>query len=337
MQQTFETGRPEKFEFWGRRKNGEIFPKEVICNKGKYFGEEVLISTARDITERKNAEQALRDSEAKYRILAERMHDVVWIINMDLMVTYVSPSTYAILGFTPEERMAMRIDECMVPESLDYAMQVLINEAVTNQEGQADKDRGVLLELEYYQKDGTTRWLEQSINGIYDENGELSALMGVARDITERRRVQAELQRSEESYRGLFNSVSDAIYVMDEHGKILDINQTALDLYGFSYDDIVGQHAPFFAAEGMNDEKTMWGYFTDAFHGQKRRFDFWGKRASGVAFLKEIRLTNGVYDGKKVVIAIATDISARKERETALQQEVNDLLQQLGLPPRYPA
>ena len=63
MQRTFQTGKSEKFEFWGRRKNGEIFPKEVICNRGKYFGEEVLISTARDITERKQAEQALRESE----------------------------------------------------------------------------------------------------------------------------------------------------------------------------------------------------------------------------------------------------------------------------------
>jgi PAS domain S-box-containing protein len=194
MHRTMQTGQPEKFEFWGRRKNGQIFPKDVICNKGLYFGEEVIISTARDITERKTVEQALRESEAKYRILAEKMHDVVWIIDMDLRVTYVSPSTQRILGFTPEERMRMRIDECMVPDSLDYAMQVLINEAVTNQEGKADKDRGVLLELEYYHKDGTTRWLEQSINGIYDENGDLTALMGVARDITGRRHSAAELQ-----------------------------------------------------------------------------------------------------------------------------------------------
>ena len=89
----------------------------------------------------------------------------------------------------------MRIDECMVPESLDYAMQKLINEIVLNQDGKADKDRGVLLELEYYHKDGSTRWLEQSINGIYDENGELTEIMGVARDITERKKAKDVLHQ----------------------------------------------------------------------------------------------------------------------------------------------
>ena len=241
MQRTMQTGKPGQFEFWGRRKNGELFPKDVICHRGKYFGEDVIISTARDVTERKRAEQALSESESKYRILAEKMHDVVWILDLDLKLIYVSPSTEFTLGFTPEERMTMRIDECMVPDSLDYAMQVLINEAVTNQEGKADKERGILLELEYYHKDGTTRWLEQSINGIYDESGELSALMGVARDITERRKAQEALQSIAESYRGLFNCVTDAIYVLDEQGMFIDVNQGAIKMYGYPRDVLVGR------------------------------------------------------------------------------------------------
>jgi PAS domain S-box-containing protein len=65
LQKVFDTGKSEQFEFWGKRKNGEIFPKEVVSNKGKYFGEDVIISTARDVTERKVAENQLIKAKEK--------------------------------------------------------------------------------------------------------------------------------------------------------------------------------------------------------------------------------------------------------------------------------
>jgi PAS domain-containing protein len=63
MQKVSDTGIPARFDFWAVRKNGEIFPKDVIVNRGKYFGQDVLIAAARDMTEVKKAEQALRESE----------------------------------------------------------------------------------------------------------------------------------------------------------------------------------------------------------------------------------------------------------------------------------
>ena len=70
-----KTGNTEQFEFWGRRKNGEIFPKEVVCNVGKYLGENIIITTARDISERKQAEKVLKDNNEKYRMLIELAAD----------------------------------------------------------------------------------------------------------------------------------------------------------------------------------------------------------------------------------------------------------------------
>ena len=442
MQKTMLTGKPGQIEFWGKRKNGEIFPKDVIFNKGKYFGEDVIITTARDIsehkkseqrlhlykeiidhstegiaildkngfiieqndahrlligysdkelegktpaihlghdvfekmlkelaengkfegevishtknggvfidltaltikneqgevlchvgikrdiTERKKAEQALRESEAKYRILAEKMHDVVWILDLDLKTVYVSPSTEFTLGYTPEERLCMPIDECMVPESLDYAMSVLINEAVIDQQGVADKDRGILLELEYYHKDGTTRWLEQSINGIYNEAGELMEIMGVARDITERKKAKDALEQSAESYRGLFNSVTDAIYVLDQDGKFLDVNQGALKMYGFPREALVGKDPSFVSAPGRNDLESVSAMLKRAYEGEPQQFEFWGKRANNEYFLKDIRLQSGVYFGQKVIVALAQDITTRKQTEITLKNKVEEL------------
>ena len=425
-----ETGIPRQFEFWGMRKNGEIFPKDVIMHKGQYFGEDVIITTARDvterrqseerlrlykeiiehsteaiaimdknglyleqnaahekligysdkemvgkspaihlgdeafnkvaeeiirtgkysgelvshtkhgdvfldvsiftlkdengdinccvgikrdITERKNAEQALKESEAKYRILAEKMHDVVWILNLDLETVYVSPSTEYTLGYTQEERIKMRMEETLVPESLDHAMQVLINEAVTTQEGKAHKDRGVILELEYYHKDGSTRWLEQSINGIYDEKGELTGIMGVARDITERKKAQDALKESLETYRGLFNTVTDAIYVLDKEGKFIDVNEGAVKMYGYPHDVLVGKDPGFVSAPGKNNMEQVVAMVNRAYEGEQQHFEFWGLRSNGEIFLKDVSLYKGHYFGQNVIVAMARDITNRKQ------------------------
>lgn len=443
IRHVLETGEPVQFQFWGRRKNGQIFPKEVILHKGYYFGEEVVITTARDITkhiqneenlrmfkeiidhstegigildstgiysgmneallkligysreellgqspavhfgyemmerifnalslqgrfdaevvsqtpngdvaielscfqligekgdvirhiaimrdisQRKKAELALRESEVKYRILAEKMHDVVWILNLDLELIYVSPSTVYTLGFSQEERMKMPLEECLVPDSLDRAMQVLINEIVRNQEGAADKHREVLLELEYYHKDGSTRWLEQSINGIYDERDELTGIMGVARDVTERRKALGQLRESAESYKGLFNTVSDAIYVLNEQGEFIDVNQGALTMYGYLHHELVGQTPAFVSADGKNDLEAVGRMLHLAYEGENQRFEFWGKRSCGDIFLKDVRLYPGVYFGQRVVIAMAQDITDRKKSDDALLARVSELV-----------
>ncbi|MCX6267221.1 MAG: PAS domain-containing protein [Bacteroidetes bacterium] len=265
------------------------------------------------------------ESEEKYRILAEKMPDVVWILNLDLQVIYVSPSTELTLGFTPEERMAMRIEECMVPESLDYAMHRLINEAVITQNNHADKDRGILLELEYYHKDGSTRWLEQSINGIFDDSGNLTQFMGVARDITERKKANDALQQSAESYRGLFNSVGEAIYVLDKDGKFIDVNEQAVKMYGYPHDVLIGKDPSFVSAPGKNDLESVAEMINLAYNGEPQQFEFWGRRCGGECFLKNVRLTSGTYFGQKVIVAMAQDITLRYQAELALKNKIDEL------------
>ncbi len=91
MRSVFHTGVTEKFEFWGVRKNGEIFPKEVIVNKGRYFGKDVLVATARDITERKQAEAMFRD-------IIEKNPMSVQILNMDGYTVQTNPAHTKLFG-----------------------------------------------------------------------------------------------------------------------------------------------------------------------------------------------------------------------------------------------
>jgi len=156
-----------------------------------------------DITERERAEEALQESERRYRLLAEKMTDIVWIMDMNLRTVYVSPSVQKMLGFSPEERLVQDIREQLTPSSLSLAQDVFIREITLEQQGQGDRERHIKLELEYYHKNGSTRWIENIVCGIRDNQGTLSGFHGVSRDITERRQAEEALRESEERYREL--------------------------------------------------------------------------------------------------------------------------------------
>jgi PAS domain S-box-containing protein len=114
---------------------------------------------------------ALQESEEKYRFLAEKMGDIVWILDMKLSTTYVSPSVTRILGFTPEERKQQSVEEQMTPESLAHVMSILHRELDREQEEGHDPDRSLSVEVEFYHKNGTTVWLDNTIRALRDEWG----------------------------------------------------------------------------------------------------------------------------------------------------------------------
>jgi PAS domain S-box-containing protein len=155
----------------------------------------LMFGTVQDITGRKRSDEALRRSEAKYRHLTEKMEDMVWTTDLDLKVTYTSPSVVKILGFAPEERMHQSAMGRLTPESLAMAEDVLRTQLQLETEGTADPDRTLRLELEYYRKDGSTVWMENIISAIRDEKGQLIGIHGVSRDITQRRAAEEERER----------------------------------------------------------------------------------------------------------------------------------------------
>jgi len=162
-----------------------------------------FVMNVRDVTDRKRAEEALRESEKKYRLLTEGISDIVWIADINLRELYVSPSIRKVLGFSQEARLSQTIDQQMTPDSLSLAMENLARELALEEQGDSDPKRNVTLVLEYYHKDGSIRWIETTISGLRNEQGALTGLHGVSRDITERKKAQDALQESEQNYRRL--------------------------------------------------------------------------------------------------------------------------------------
>jgi PAS domain S-box-containing protein len=140
------------------------------------------------------------------------------------------------------------------------------------------------------------------------------------------RKTSAEtIQKSEISYRGLFNSVRDAIYVQDTDGRFLDVNDGAASMYGYPREYFLGKTPDALSAPGKNDLRQVAGAFQRALQGESQQFEFWGRRNNGEIFPKDVRLFKGMYFGREAVIVIAQDITERKRSEEALQRQLKEL------------
>ncbi|MDD2275960.1 MAG: response regulator [Smithellaceae bacterium] len=178
----------------GAAKFGEV-SGSPITRDGKVAG---LVAVARDITERRLAEQKLRENEKRYKLLTEKMTDIVWISDMNLKTLYVTPSVQSVLGFSQEERMHQAVEQQITPESLSRGLEAMAAELALEKQALGDPTRLATLLLEYYHKDGSTRWMETIISGLRDDQGVLTGLHGVSRDVTKRKKAEEEKQKLEE-------------------------------------------------------------------------------------------------------------------------------------------
>lgn len=140
------------------------------------------------------SESELRESEEHYRLLAENATDVIYAMDVDLKFTYVSPSVARLTGHSVEEARAQSLDQVLTPASFEHAMDVFIEEGAKEGEETKDLTRSRTLELEVKRKDGSTVWVEAIMSAIRDSEGRAIGILGMARDITERRRAEDKLQ-----------------------------------------------------------------------------------------------------------------------------------------------
>ncbi|MDO9254380.1 MAG: PAS domain-containing sensor histidine kinase [Bacteroidales bacterium] len=131
--------------------------------------------------------------------------------------------------------------------------------------------------------------------------------------------TEMKLGLSENTYHGIFNSLNDAIYILDKDGCFLDVNMAAQRLYNYEKEFFVHKNPGFLSAPGMNDMDQVIRYVHDAYNGEPVRFEFWGIRKDGSVFPKEIRLSSGKWFGQKVVIAVGREMTKHKQAEEALR------------------
>lgn len=194
----------------------------------------------RDITESKRAEESLRESEEKHRLLTEYAVDVIWTMDMSLRTTYVSPSVMRQRGYTVEEAMAQTMEEMMPPSFAEKTRQVLQDEITLERGGQEDPNRQHRLEVMLYCKDESTIWAEINVAFIRNSVGQAIGILGVVRDISERKQAEDEVIEREIELETMLNNARDMIVFSDPAGAAVNINDRVWDTLGYYPAEIIG-------------------------------------------------------------------------------------------------
>ncbi len=156
-----------------------------------------LETTNRRLLESKQAlesqQAALIQSERQYRILADSVSDIIWMLNLKtLRFDYISPSVEKTLGFTPEEARASSLEQTMSPKSLAEVSKILGEELARENKPGVDPQRSRTMEIEQSIKGGGYAWAEITVSFIRDQSGAPTAVMGVTRDVSERKKAEEE-------------------------------------------------------------------------------------------------------------------------------------------------
>ena len=232
------------FESENIRKDGSIFPVEISASIFTLNKKPVMISLIWDITERKEAEQKLRDSEEKYRCIFENSAVAIMLTDERERIVSWNKYTETIFGYGEDEL-------CKKPVSMLYPPEEWKK---IRSENVREKGMQHNLETRMFKKDNTLIDVDISITVLKDESGEVCGSIGIIKDITERVQAERKLKESEEKYSGLFECTTDGMVVLDARGEILDVNTRTLDLFSISEDEMLGNN---FLSMGLLTPKSL--------------------------------------------------------------------------------
>jgi len=302
------------FEGLHRTRDGRIFPVEISANYFEYGGRAYNLGLVRDISERKRAEERLRQSEA-YLAEAQRLsHTGSWALDVaGGNYVYSSEEYLRISGFDPQQGLPTK-DQALQqihPDDLDkfwQAFQKLIDEKVDS-EG----------EYRIVLPDGTVKYVHAIRHPVLNANGELVEIVGTTVDITERKRAEESLRESDKRFRILFEKANDAIFLENERDEIIEVNQRACALLGYSREELLTMKVSDLQAPEIR------GGIGSVVRGEMEKhggatFETVDLHRSGRRIAIEVSNTPISDRGQELVLSIVRDITERKRAEEALRR-----------------
>jgi PAS domain S-box-containing protein len=201
-----------------------------------------------DVTEIKKKEKEIQQSEEKYRILAENVSDVIWMVDMDMRYLYVSPSVENQRGYSVKEFISLKPEEVYVPESLALINSKIPEYVKLSMEGKLLPGTSLIIELQHRCKNGSIKTGEVHANAVLDEHNRLVAIHGITRDITSRKIEESALKQRDK----LLHSITRAVISLLQRSDIEIAIAEALQILG---EAINGDRVYIF--ENVKDPRTF--------------------------------------------------------------------------------
>ncbi len=279
-----------------------------------------ILGVIQDITEKKQIEEALKTSEAKYRLITENSGDVIWVLDLETKkFSYVSPSVFQLRGFTPEEVMAQSMSEALTPESAVFVQQKLAENLSYFLEG---KPVISIDQVAQPHKDGHIVWTETSTHYVRDEETGKLSIHGVSRDITQRRKTEAELQEKTEELESFFTLTPDLLTIANTDGYFLRTNPSWSRLLGYSDEELT--NTKFLDFIHPDDLKPTLDRMAEL-AAQQKVFNFTNRYRCKDGSYKYIEWHS--QPSGKLIYAAARDVTERKQLEDQLTyQSTHDVL-----------
>jgi PAS domain S-box-containing protein len=243
---------PELFEIYGRVAQTGV-PEKIetyLPGLDMWFSisiyspeQDYFVAVFDIITERKNIEAALRKSAERYRLLTENTQDIIWVLDTETMYfTYVSPSVQVLRGYTPEEIMAVPVDDALMPEDREHR-RTIIREAVAEiQAGKRKPGEYVTSQVEQPCKDGSTVWTEVTTHYYLNPDSGKVELHGVTRDISTRRKAEAALHESEARFRSAYEYSPVGMALVSPDTRLLKVNRAFCQILGYEEMELIGHN-----------------------------------------------------------------------------------------------
>jgi len=290
-------------------------------------GEPLLACNVIDRTQRKQAEEAHKDNDAKLRAITSAARNAILMVNSSGLVTYGNPACERVLGYSPNELLGQHLHELLAPEH--YLPDYRRNFEQFRRDGKGSAINKTI-ELTARHKSGRILDIELSLSAVAIK-GEWHGV-GIIRDITNAKMTALELVRQQQEIENtrqllarekfgrdtLMDIVQDGIAIINQNHQLIEFNQSFADMLGYTSEEMKNLHT--WDWEATISEEEIRANFADP-GSLKARFESRHRRKDGTDYAVEVSASGSEINGEKIVVCISRDITERKLAEAALQQE----------------
>ncbi len=295
-------------------KDGHIIDMELIIRKAKYFGEDVIITNGRDISSRKKLEREASHNLKRYKDLYKNSPNGIAVADFNGNIINCNSAFSKLLDYTEEELKKLTVKD--ITHKDDYQTTLAHRKKLL--EG---KTKVMNLQKRFISKSGHNVETLLKTVIIDDDEGYPKNLLVQIVDISEIKEAQKKLEISEKSYRELFDSSHDLLYILNERNEFIDFNHAVLEKYGYKKEEIIGKTPEIFSAPDLNDIEKVNQIIKHAWDGEEQDLLWWSIKKDGSIFPKELNLKKVTYKQQKVLLASGRDISEAYNYEKKLKQK----------------